>query len=103
MKKLFYSHPDTIITILVLIFLGILVAFYTWASNDIFVEVHQALTFSPSQTADSFDLTGASALDLRGLLSKPPSNAAVAAPVLTPSVPTSTVASTTTATTLPRP
>jgi hypothetical protein len=90
MKKIFYSHPDTIIAILVLIFLGTLVAFYSWASNDIYTEVHQALTFSPSQTVDTFNLSGAAALDLRGLLNNSPS-----APVVVPSAPATTTRSST--------
>ena len=68
MKKFFYSHPDTIIAALALIFLGILVWFYSWAINDVFTEVHTALTFSPSQQSDSFDLAGAAKLDLRGIV-----------------------------------
>jgi hypothetical protein len=78
MKKIFYSHPDTIIAALALIFLGTLIAFYSWASNDIFTEVHKALTFSPSQQTDSFNIAGAAGLDLRGLLNNPSSPSAVA-------------------------
>jgi hypothetical protein len=94
MKKFFYSHPDTIIAVLALVFLGTLVAFYSWASNDIFVEVHKALTFSPSEPSNSFNLTGAAKLDLRGLLNDAPSEASVPAPAVTP-VASTTAASTT--------
>jgi hypothetical protein len=71
MKKFFYSHPDTVIAAFALIFIGILVGLYSWASNDVFTEVHQALTSSPAQSSDSFDLAGAGKLDLRGLVSNP--------------------------------
>jgi hypothetical protein len=94
MKKIFYSHPDTVIATLALIFLGISAAFYLWASNDIFVEVHKALTFSPSQTTNDFNLTAAARLDLRGLLNNSPSDSNSSASTVMPVVPTTTVAST---------
>jgi hypothetical protein len=68
MKNFFYSHPDTVIAGLAAIFLGILLGFYLWAINDIFSEVHRALTFSPPQSSNSFDLAGAAKLDWRGLV-----------------------------------
>jgi|GEM_PF-875702 hypothetical protein len=94
MKKFFYSHPDTVIATLALIFLGVLIWFYSWAINDVFSEVHRALTFSPSQPSDSYNLTGAAALDMRGLLSVT-SSPAVSAPAVAPSITSTTTASTT--------
>lgn len=87
MKKFFYSHPDIVIAGCALVFLGFLLGFYLWAINDIFVQVHRALTFSSTQSANDFDLAGAAKLDLRGLMngSSSASPIAPAPPVATSS------------------
>jgi hypothetical protein len=93
MKKFFYSHPDTVIASLAVVFIVMLIWLYSWASNDIFTEIHQALTYSPSSPSDSFDLTDAAKLDLRGLLNNSSSTSG-SAPVLPPAT-SSAFASTT--------
>jgi hypothetical protein len=69
MKKFFYSHPDVVIVSLAIVFLAILIGFYSWAINDAFFELHTALGSSQSEIQTTFNLNGASTLDFRGLLS----------------------------------
>lgn len=68
MKKFFHSHPDVIIAVLAVVFLGVIIALYVWALNDVFLEIHRSLSSSESQSATTFNLQGASKLDLRGLM-----------------------------------
>lgn len=95
MKKIFHSRLNLIITALVLVFLVILIGCYVWAIDDIIFETHEALTYSPPQDMQGFDLSGAANLDLRGLVSGALSTPA-SAPTTTP---TTTAASTATITT----
>jgi len=67
MKKALYAHPDAVIAALAIIFLGILISFYLWATGVIVIQLHRSLTPAPSQSASGFNLQGASKLDLRGL------------------------------------
>ncbi len=83
MKKFFYSHPDTVIAALALILLVVLLSFYLWASNGIYTEIYRAFTFTPAQPSDSFNLTGAARLDLRGIAVGTSSPAAAPAPTAT--------------------
>lgn len=81
MKKILHAHPVAIMITLLVVIVGVLIAFYFWAIGDVFTQVGRALSPAPAQSAGSFDLSGASALDLRGLMntSTPP-----AAPTSTP-------------------
>jgi len=67
MKKLFHAHPDIVIAALATALVAMVISFYSWAINDIYTDVHQALTASTGGGADSFDLAGAAKLDLRGI------------------------------------
>lgn len=98
MKKFLRSHPTTIIIIAVLAFLGIFAGLYSWAINGIVLDTHRALSPAPATSESGFDLSGASSLDFRGLLS-----GIIVSPVVattTHATPTTTTATTTTASSL---
>ncbi len=57
-------HPDVVNATLAAVFLGVLAICYVWTINDIFSEVHRALTYSLPKTSDAFDLAGAAKLGL---------------------------------------
>ncbi len=89
MKKKLFSHPDAILAVLALIFLVILVAFYFWATSAIVTQVHRSLVAPLPESASGFNLKGASALDLRGLLGQASSSPANSTPTpMAPTVPT---------------
>lgn len=96
MKKFFYSHPDTVIAGLALILFAVLLGFYLWASNDVFSEVHRALTFSPASSESSFNISAAAKLDLRGLVNGSSSAVAAPAPLPAPALPAATTTATST-------
>ena len=83
-KKLFHHYPNIIIGTLAVVLLGVLIAFYSWAISDVFVQLHSALATPPAQNAEGFDLSRAAKLDLRGLMGS--------APVTTATVTTGTTA-----------
>jgi len=97
MKKFFHAHPEIVIASLAIVFLGILVSFYSWAINDIYADVHQGLTASSAGGSDSFNLEQASKLDLRGIIPGDTSTLPVIVPPAAPaaSTPTTTAASST--------
>ena len=101
MKKFFYSHPETVIVTLAIILVVMLGVFSAWAINDIFLGVHQALTFSPQASSENFDLTAAAKLDLRGLVSATSSitGGATISPTSTPTSTPRAAGATSTATT----
>jgi hypothetical protein len=68
MKKFLYSHPNIFIGTLAVVFIGILIVFYSWAIGDVFNEISQALATPSAQSISDFNLSGASKLDLRGLI-----------------------------------
>jgi hypothetical protein len=68
MKKILSSHPNTVITVLVLVFLVVPIALYAWVINGIVLDAQQALSSAPAGSGTGFDITGASNLDLRGLV-----------------------------------
>lgn len=80
MKKTLFSHPDITIVTLAIVFLGILIFFYSWAIGVIVTQVHTALSASPGQTAAGFDVQEAGRLDLRGLLNQSSTTSTAAAP-----------------------
>jgi hypothetical protein len=67
MKRFFYSHPNVIITAFAVLFAAVIVYSCLWATNDIYKQIHAALIASPQEPSNSFDLTDASKLDLRGI------------------------------------
>jgi hypothetical protein len=79
MKKFLHSHPNLIIGAIYIVFIGILLAFYFWAVNNVFDQLRFALISPPPQSAVGFDLAGAAKLDLRGLLNGAPAPTAVVA------------------------
>jgi hypothetical protein len=94
MKKKLFSHPDVILAVLALILFGVLVAFYFWATDAIVTQVHRSLIAVAPESASGFNLKGASALDLRGLLGQASSSPASSTPtsvIPTPSSTTPTV------------
>lgn len=80
--KLLRSHPTLTIGTLALVFIGILFVFYSWAIGDVFTEVGKALAQPQSQAISGFNLSGASKLDLRGLISTSSSPEATTTPAV---------------------
>jgi hypothetical protein len=78
MKKFLHSHPSLILGTLTLIFFVVLIAFYFWAINDTFIQLRSALIAPPPQSEKSFDLVGAAALGLPGMVKPAPSPAPAA-------------------------
>jgi hypothetical protein len=91
MKKFFHSHPDVVIAVLAIVFLAMLIAFYSWAINDVVLEVHQALNSSQSESVTSFDLTDAAKLNLRQLTA---SSTVIIVATTTPAAATTTATTT---------
>jgi hypothetical protein len=83
MKKFLHLHPNLIIAAIYVLFIGVLLAFYFWAVNNVFSELRIALITPPPQSGEGFNLAGAAKIDLHGLINGPSS---------TIIVPTSTVA-----------
>lgn len=69
MKKILHSHPTIVIGTLVVVFIAVLVASYSWAIGDAVMEINSALAPPPAQSAEGFDLSSASKIDFRGLIS----------------------------------
>lgn len=67
MKKFLKSHPETLLIVLAIFFLGIIVGYFIWGISDVIGAVNQALTFTVPAEKMSFDIDGASRLNLRGL------------------------------------
>lgn len=86
MKKILHSHPNIIIGTLAVVFVVVLASFYSWAIGDVFNQMSRALASPSAQSAGGFDLSGASKLDLRGLMG---------GAVSVPTVPTSSTSSST--------
>jgi hypothetical protein len=96
MKKFLHSYPNLIIGTFAVLFLGILLGFYLWAVNDIFIQLHLALVTPPAQPIEGFDLADAAKLDLHGLVNETSSAASVIP--IAPVAPTPAVGTTTTTT-----
>jgi hypothetical protein len=104
MKKFLRSHPNIVIGTLAAVFVVVLASFYFWAIDNVFDQMGRALTAPSTQSAVGFNLSGASKLDLRGLVSGNSDDAAstptsapasVTAPVSAPaSIMTTTTAAT---------
>jgi hypothetical protein len=85
MKKFLHSHTTIIIGTLAVVFIVVLVSFYSWAIDDVFRQIDRALTSPSTQNAVGFDIPGASKLNLRGLV-----NGATPTATSTPTATTST-------------
>jgi hypothetical protein len=68
MKKILRTYPNVIIGTLAVLFLLILIAFYSWAVNDAVVQLRSALITPSPQSVSGFDLAAAAKLDYRGLI-----------------------------------
>ena len=89
MKKILYSHPNSIIGAFASAFLCILIALYFFAVNDVFAQIRRALIVPVPQEVGGFDFAAAAKLDLRGLVTSAPSGpAAPGAPAATTTAPT---------------
>jgi hypothetical protein len=64
MKTFLHSYPNLIIGVLAIVFLCVIVAFSVWTVDDVFIDVHNALTPPPPQSAAGFNLAGAAKLGL---------------------------------------
>ncbi|HUC31631.1 MAG TPA: hypothetical protein VMR99_03045 [Candidatus Paceibacterota bacterium] len=100
MKKFFHSHSNFILGALALLFLGVLLAFFIWAVDDVFSQVRLALAPPTPQSAEGFDLTAASKLDLRGLVNGVPAPSTPATPAVNATTPTLTLPTQATTTTI---
>jgi hypothetical protein len=67
MKKFLRNHPDIVLIILAVFFLGAILAYFTWGIGDVIVAVNMALKPAPENQSTGFNLQGAAALDLHGL------------------------------------
>ncbi|HEY5220982.1 MAG TPA: hypothetical protein VIJ29_02435 [Candidatus Paceibacterota bacterium] len=68
MKKLLHKYPNFIIGALAIIFLAVLITFYSWAINDAVAELHSALVTPAPASVTGYDLAAAAKLDYRGLI-----------------------------------
>jgi hypothetical protein len=85
MKNFLHSHPNIVIGTLAVVLVVLLAGFYSWAIGDVFDQMGRALATPPAKSAVGFDLSGASNLNLRGLV-----NGATPAPAGSTSSSTST-------------
>ncbi len=69
MKAFFRHYPETTLAIFAIVFLAIIVAYFSWGIGDVVVEVNRAVQASvPAGANTSFDLEGVEALHLPGLV-----------------------------------
>jgi hypothetical protein len=68
MKKFLRSHPNIVIVTLATVLIVTLAGFYSWAIGNVFNQMSRALASPAAQSVAGFDLSGASKLDLRGLM-----------------------------------
>lgn len=69
MKKIFRKHPEAVLTFLALVFLGGLVAYFSWGIGNVVSEVNRGVNSTGAGSGNtSFNLDGARALDLHGLV-----------------------------------
>ncbi len=69
MKAFFRHYPETTLAIFAIVFLAIIVAYFSWGIGDVIVEVNRAVQANvPAGANTSFNLEGAEALRLPGLV-----------------------------------
>ncbi len=68
-KKIWRQHPEATLTALAIIFLAIIIAYFSWGIGDLTTEINRAANTAPSVPgAAGFDLKGAQSLNLKGLV-----------------------------------
>lgn len=73
MKKILRKYPEAILTVLALVFLGIIFSYFSWGIGDALGTVNNALNPEIGLGQNiGFDVAGAQALDLRGLAKPQP-------------------------------
>ena len=71
MRSLFKKYPDFVIIGFAILLLTILAIYFFWPLQTIVVNLNKAVGFSQeNNTNTGFDLEGAKALDLKGLIQK---------------------------------
>lgn len=99
MKHFLRNHTNTILVFLAIVFLAVIVGYFTWGIGYVVTEVNQANTGKASAAAvPGFNLNAAAALNYRGVGPEMPAMASTTATSTATSVATTTVATTTTAT-----
>jgi hypothetical protein len=69
MKKILRKYPETILVILAFFFLGLLFTYFSWGIGQVVGEVNRAVNAKGEVAGStSFNLKGAQALDMRGLV-----------------------------------
>ena len=69
MKTLFRHYPEATLAVLAVVFLGIIIGYFSWGIGDVAVEVNRAVQANVSSgTNASFNLEGAEDLHLPGLV-----------------------------------
>lgn len=71
MKRKLFAYPDVLIVTVALISIGLLAMVYFWATGSVVIQVQRSLVLPVKENFSGFDTTGASKLDLRGLLGQP--------------------------------
>ncbi len=69
MRKFLRKYPQALLITLALFFLAVIVISFTWGIGQVVSEVDRAVNTQGSENSSvNFDLKGAAALDLRGLV-----------------------------------
>ncbi len=69
MKKFLRNYPQILLITLAILFLAIIVAYFSWGMGQAAGEVNRAVNAKGSAEANvNFNLQGAKQLDLRGLV-----------------------------------
>lgn len=69
--KFFRKYPQVVLITLAMVFMGIIIAYYFWGIGAVVGQVNRAVNTKPGAgTSNAFNLTGARALNLRGLVSQ---------------------------------
>jgi len=71
MKKTFRKFSQAILVVLALVFLGAMIFAFSLGVSDVVAQVNRAVNAKPAPDENSaFNIAGAKALDLRGLVSQ---------------------------------
>ena len=69
MKKILRKYPETVLTVLALIFLGTIIGYFSWGIGTMTGEIDRAVNNQPNPNGSmGFNLKGAQALNLKGLV-----------------------------------
>lgn len=107
MRHFLRNHTNTILVFLAVVFLAVIVGYFTWGIGYAVTEVNEANTGKASAAAvPGFNLNAAAAINYRGVAPEMPvmatsTNATTTATSTATSMATTTVAATTTATSTP--